>query len=70
VEAQERQARLTRSFFEGSRELAGLLGRGQPSGRALTREGSVSPYVGFVECLFSFYCRAGARVAEGSSVPR
>lgn len=65
-EAQERQARLTRSFFEGSRELAGLVRRGQPAGRDPAQEGSANPYAEFLECLF-FYYRADARAAERST---
>jgi hypothetical protein len=68
--AQELQARLTRSFFEGLREPAGLASRGGPTVRALAREGSANPYTGFLGCLFIFYCRSSARAAEGSPVPR
>jgi hypothetical protein len=70
AEAQERQARLTRSFFEGLQKPAGLASRGEPTVRALAREGSANPYAGFLECLFIFYCRSGARAVEGSPVPR
>jgi hypothetical protein len=67
AEAQEREARLTRSFFEGSRKLVELAGRGRPSGRDLFREGLANPYAEFLECLFLFYYRTGARTAERST---
>ncbi len=66
AEAQERQARLTRSFFEGSQELAGLDRRRQPTRRNLAWEGVVNPYAEFLECLF-FYYRADARAAESGT---
>ena len=65
AEAQERQARLTRSFFEGLQKPAG-----PATVRALAREGSAKPYAELLECLFIFYCRSGARAVEGSPVPR
>ncbi len=66
AEAQERQARLTRSFFEGSQELAGLDRRGQPAGRNLAGQGPTNPYAEFLECLF-FYYREDVRAAERST---
>ncbi len=66
AEAQERQARLTRSFFEGSRELLEKAQRGQPISENLAWEGSANPYAEFLECLF-FYHREDARAAERST---
>lgn len=58
AEAQERQARLTRSFFEDSQELIGRARKGQAAGRGFAWEESADHYVGFLECLF-FYSREG-----------
>jgi hypothetical protein len=66
AEAQERQVRLTQSFFEGSWEPAGLAGTGRASGRDLARGSLANPYAGFLGCLCFFYYRTGARTAERS----
>ncbi len=65
AKAQERQARLTRNFFESSQELLEQARRGQPAGENLAREGSTNPHVGFLECLL-FYYREAVRAAESS----
>ncbi len=69
AEARDRQARLPRSSFEGSRELAGLPRRGQPTGRNLARKAMASPHAEFLECLF-FYYRAAERSTRGDSILR
>lgn len=66
AEAQERQARLTRSFFEASRELVDRVRRGQAADRNFAREEPMDHYVAFLESLF-LYSRGDAR-EEGAKL--
>jgi hypothetical protein len=77
LEAQERQAELTRSFFESvdgilrtqaesnlaaSRRLAEQTLKGQEAAQSLVQE-SVGAYMGFLNSMFSFY-HGGVQTAE------
>jgi hypothetical protein len=61
AEAQERQARLTRGFFEASQEQVARARRGQAAGRNFAWEEPAKHYGDFLECLFFFYCREDVR---------
>jgi hypothetical protein len=66
TEAQERQERLTHSFFEACAELVDRARRGQAAGRNFAWEESADHYASFLECLF-FYYREDARAVERSA---
>ena len=63
AEAQERQAQLTRGFFEASQELVERVRRRQAASRNIIREESANPYMDFLDSLF-FYYRESIRATE------
>jgi hypothetical protein len=67
AEAQERQAQLTRGFFETSQEVVKRVRRRQSASRNIAKEELADPYVDFLDSLF-FYYRESIRATELESI--